>query len=119
MRVKICSLCATVSGTWLLLTALILAGYLDAGIFMPLVLLLMGGTVVGIADRIKKQKPLIIGVGVVLAFLAARNLSFKILILEAAVILAFGYFLFLKQPKNNETANSKTRELEKQLKDCC
>ncbi|KKT29069.1 hypothetical protein A3I36_00215 [Candidatus Giovannonibacteria bacterium RIFCSPLOWO2_02_FULL_45_28] len=119
MRIKICKICAAVSGTWLILTALILARYLNAETFMPLVLLLMGGTVVGIADRAKTQKPLIIGVGIILAFWAVRNLSFWVFILELAALFALAYFFFAKPQQKISADNPKPNELEEKLKDCC
>lgn len=118
MRTKICPICAAVSGTWLLLQALILAGYLNAGIFMPMILLLMGGTVVGIADRFQKQKPFIIGIGMILAYLAAQNLNLVTLGLEIAAIAVIGYFLFFK-PDAESAGKRPESELEKKLKDCC
>ena len=118
MRTKICPICAAVSGTWLLLQVLILAGYLNAEIFMPAVLLLMGGTVVGVAGRFQKQKPLIIGIGMILAFLIARNLSFTILVLEIITLVVIGYFLFLK-PETESREKRPESKLEKKLKDCC
>src|SRR3989344_2590488 len=45
----LCPICSGVSATWLFLTAFVIAGFLEREAFMPLVLLLMGGTVVGIS----------------------------------------------------------------------
>ncbi len=118
MKIKICPICSAVAGTWLLLTALTLSGYLNSEIFLPLISLLMGGSVVGIAYQIGKRKPLIIGAGMLLAFWAARNLSFKVLILEILVLGVIGYFLFLKPAVENPGKTLKS-ELEEKLKDCC
>ncbi len=85
---------------------------------MPLVLLLMGGSVVGIAYQIGKRKPLVIGAGMILAFLVARNLSFNVLILEILVLAVIGYFLFLKPDTDGREKRPKS-ELEEKLKDCC
>ncbi|MDP3934636.1 MAG: hypothetical protein Q8Q46_00195 [Candidatus Giovannonibacteria bacterium] len=118
MRLEICPICAAVSGTWLALTALVLSGYLNSEIFLPLISLLMGGTVVGVAYQIGKRKPVIIGAGMLLAFWAVRNLSFKVLILEILAIAIIGYFLFLKPAIENPKKTPKS-ELEEKLKDCC
>ena len=40
MRLEICPICVAVSGTWLILTALVLSGYLNSEIFLPLVIIL-------------------------------------------------------------------------------
>lgn len=118
MKITICPICAAVAGTWLILTALILANYLNAETFMPLVLLLMGGSVVGIAYQIGKRKPIVIGTGMLLAFWAARNLSFKVLILEILALATIGYFLF-REPTVENLEKLPKSELEKKLKDCC
>src|SRR3989344_9626699 len=118
MRLEICPICAAVSGTWLILTALVLSGYLNSAIFLPLISLLMGGTVVGVAYQIGKRKPIIISVGMLLAFWAVRNLNFAVLILEIAAVAAIGYFLFFK-PSAESRGKRPESELEKKLQDCC
>ena len=123
MRLEICPICAAVSGTWLTLTALVLFGYLNPEIFLPLISLLMGGTVVGVAYQIGKRKPVVIGVGMLLAFWAVRNLSFKVFFLELAVLATLAYFLFVKRDGEDKPVlprDPKTRELlEDKLKNCC
>ena len=123
MRLEICPICAAVSGTWLTLTALVLFGYLNPEIFLPLISLLMGGTVVGVAYQIGKRKPVVIGVGMLLAFWAVRNLSFKVLILELTVLATLAYFLFVKRNGGDKSApprDPKTRKLlEDKMKNCC
>ena len=123
MRLEICPICAAVSGTWLILTALVLFGYLNFEIFLPLISLLMGGTVVGVAYQIGKRKPVVISVGMLLAFWAVRILSFKVFILEIAVLAMLAYLLFVKRNGGDKPAlpqDSKTRELlEEKMKNCC
>ncbi|KKT83314.1 MAG: hypothetical protein UW81_C0021G0018 [Candidatus Giovannonibacteria bacterium GW2011_GWC2_44_9] len=123
MRLEICPICAAVAGTWLLLTALVLSGYLNPEIFLPLITLLMGGTVVGVAYQIGKRKPVVISVGMLLAFWAVRILSFKVFILEIAVLAMLAYLLFVKRNGGDKPAlpqDSKTRELlEEKMKNCC
>ena len=122
MRLEICPICAVVASTWLILTALVLAGYLNSEIFLPLISLLMGGTVVGVAYQIGKRKPVVIGLGMLFAFWAVRNLSVKIFALEVAVLAVLAYFLFLKQIKKTaaaSAADSKAAELEEKMKQCC
>lgn len=120
MRFRICPICVTVSGVWLILTALVLAGYLRSETFLPLIALLMGGTVVGVAYQFESQRPLIIAAGMLLAFLAVRSLSFETLLLEFAVLAALAYFLFRKRGAADGAEKSETREsLEEKLKQCC
>lgn len=110
----------TVSGIWLILTALVLAGYLRSETFLPLIALLMGGSVVGIAYQVGGKRPLIIGAGMLLAFLAVRNLSFKVFVLEVLVMAALAYFLFGEKNGWVNSGKSKTRKsLEEKLKQCC
>lgn len=118
MEIKICPICSVVAGTWLILTALVLSGYLNSEIFLPLISLLMGGTVVGVAYQIGSRKPIVISVGMLLSLLAVRNLSFKALILEILALIIIGYFLFLKPAVENPKKTPKS-ELEEKLKDCC
>ena len=123
MRLEICPICSAVAGTWLLLTALVLSGYLNSEIFLPLISLLMGGTVAGVAYQIGKRKPIIISVGMLLAFLAVRNLNFKVFVLELAVLATLAYFLFVKRNGTTGPAlprDQKARELlEEKMKNCC
>ena len=120
MRLEICPICVAVSGTWLILTALVLSGYLNSEIFLPLISLLMGGSVVGVAYQVGKRKPIIISVGMLLAFWAVRNLSFKVFLLEFAVLAILAYFLFVKRDGGDKPGDPKTRELlEDKMKNCC
>lgn len=109
-----------VSGIWLILTALVLGGYLRAETFLPLIALLMGGTVVGIAYQVGKNRPLIISAGMFLAFLAMRNLSFKVFVLEILTMAALTYFLFAEKnsPIKPEKPTAR-KSLEEKLKQCC
>lgn len=116
MKIKICPVCAIVSAAWLLITAGIVFGLLEAQSWKLVVAIAMGGTVAGIADKVGKQKPLIIGVGMILSFLAVQNLSGGVLFLELAVMLILAYWLFIRPEKTAENTRSK---LEEKLKNCC
>lgn len=120
MRLEICPICAAVSGIWLILTALVLSGYLNSEIFLPLIALLMGGSVVGIAYQFEKRRMLIIGAGMLLAFLALRNLGLKVFILELAALVVLAYFLFARQNGAIRQGDKRARELlEEKMKQCC
>ena len=140
-RVQICPVCAAVSGTWLLLSAGILFGYISKTDFLPIILLLMGGTIVGIAYQGEKSiiwaarnpfwwKLLIITTGMPLAFWAVKNLDVKILILEAAALTALNYLLFFHRAGKKITLESagkslvekksgRIKTIEDKLKNCC
>lgn len=120
MRLKICPICVSVTGIWLVFTALVLTGYLPSKTFLPLIALLMGGSVVGIAYQFAKRRALIIGSGMLLAFLAVRNLSFKVFGLEILAMAALAYLLFREKNGGANSGKSKARELlEEKLKQCC
>ncbi|KKT57462.1 MAG: hypothetical protein UW93_C0004G0077 [Parcubacteria group bacterium GW2011_GWC1_45_13] len=77
----------------------------------------------GVAYQIGKRKPVVISVGMLLAFWAVRILSFKVFILEIAVLAMLAYLLFVKRNGGDKPAlpqDSKTRELlEEKMKNCC
>src|SRR3989338_10434039 len=104
---RICPVCVGVSGTWLLLTALSVNGYLDRETFLPMILLLMGGSVVGIAYQGEKSSPwavahplvwkiTIVIVGMPLASWAAIEARIEVLIAEIILLSIVGYFYFVR-----------------------
>lgn len=130
----VCPVCAGVSGTWFLLTALALAGYADMEMVRPLVLLLMGGTVVGVAyqgERSWKRaarfplawKASVIGAGMPLAFWAAQHASAGVLTAEAVALVMLAYIFFVRRPEGRGSASgaerARVRSLEEKLKGCC
>ena len=141
LPVQICPVCVSVSGTWLLLNAGILFGYIQSTDFLPIILLLMGGTIVGIAYQGEKSlawaaqntfrwKLLIIIIGMPLALWATKNLSFKVLIFEAMILFVLAYLFFFRSPSKKQTFGNanfppakenyeKIKTIENKLKDCC
>ncbi len=130
---QICPICAGVSASWLLLTALILAGYLDADKFLAPILLLMGGSVVGIAYQGEKSlawagrypflwKITVIILGMPLAFWAAQGISSAMLLGEILLLSALAYLFFIKpagKAASAGEASDKIQDLEDKLKNCC
>ena len=130
---RICPICAAVSGTWFWLTAAGLYGLIDPAVYQPIILLLMGGTVAGVAYQGEKSfswvgrfpvawKTAVVVMGIPLAFWAAAGASLKVLVLEAIVLLTLVYFFFVRRSRAREGSGpeaSDMSELEKKLKDCC
>ena len=131
---RICPICAGVSSTWLLLTAASLAGYINGEVFQPFILLLMGGSVVGIAYQGEKSldwagrntlvwKLAVIAIGMPLASWAAAGACIKVLSVEVIVLALLTYLFFVKRGgKTAEEMKAKTSgasKLEEMLKDCC
>lgn len=127
---QICPICAAVSGTWLWLTAASLFGFVPAATYQPLILLLMGGTVVGIAYQgersfaLARRWPLawkifVVGIGFPAAFWAAEGARPAMLAIEAVVLATLAYLFFLRQPEVIRAEDSKVRDLEEKLKNCC
>ncbi len=130
----LCPICSGVSATWLFLTAFVIAGFLEREAFMPLVLLLMGGTVVGISYQGERAllwarenpllwKTLVIIAGMPAAFWAASRPNAGLLAAEAMILGALAYIFFLAGGSSAlagpEKKSVRIDELEKKMKDCC
>ncbi|OHA09739.1 MAG: hypothetical protein A3A44_02030 [Candidatus Sungbacteria bacterium RIFCSPLOWO2_01_FULL_60_25] len=128
LRIRVCPICAGVSGTWLWILAGISFGLLDAGTWSLAAAIAMGGTVVGIAYQVERRlapgrspllwKALCIPVGFVAAhsLLTAAYLAFS----ATAGLLALTAFLFLRQPRATPPEQSqRTADLEERMKECC
>ncbi len=130
---KICPICAGVSGTWFLLLAGILLGWLSVANYYLLIAVLMGGTVVGIAyqgekrlniepENFLKFKTAVIVPGFVLVYFALANIGWLALVIEAAVLAAVMYLYFVR-PNLRERPpvqdKRKIAELEDKMKNCC
>lgn len=133
LPVKICPICAGVSGTWLLLTAAILAGA-DKTTFLPPILLLMGGSVVGIAYQGERSlrwaaghpllwKVIVISIGIPLAFLAANSMSIETFSAEIVILGAASYFFFIRtntSPISEKgVVSDSVKKLEEEMENCC
>ncbi len=132
---KVCPVCAGVSGTWLVLTAAILAGLVSGEELKTVVALLMGGTVVGIAYQGEKVcswakihglvwKLLVIGFGLPMAYLSIVYMGPLTLTGEIVFLATMLYLLFvgphLKTKGQMRSANeAEIERLERKLDDCC
>src|SRR3989338_3631891 len=122
---EICPICAGVSGSWLLISAGITFGLLEAESWQLAVALAMGGSVVGIAYKSEhmflwgRENPLpwkliVIGTGMPLAYLAVSFLSFRVFIAEVIFLLVLTYIFFVRTPERKIMAasNGQIKELE-------
>ncbi|OHA09462.1 MAG: hypothetical protein A3B37_02045 [Candidatus Sungbacteria bacterium RIFCSPLOWO2_01_FULL_59_16] len=131
----ICPICAAVSGTWLWLCAASVFGLLPAAAYQPFILLLMGGTVVGVAYQGERSfawagrwpllwKTAIISIGIPAAFWAVALASPATLALEATALAALAYFFFVRRaaeggPRGEPPMPARVKELEDKLEQCC
>lgn len=130
---SVCAICAGVSGAWVLLSFAILTDLAQAAVYLSVITLLMGGTVVGIAYQAEKrfgwlgEKSFwfrfgIIAVGFYAAHAAVGSLSWPTFAVEIVFLAALVYVFFVRQ--NNGGADPKKHsvkagKLEKELENCC
>lgn len=133
LSLKICPICAGVSGAWLLFTVAMLAGA-DETLLLPPTLLLMGGSVVGIAYQGERSfrwatrhpllwKMIVISIGIPLAFLAANSISIETFSVEIVILGVLSYFFFVRTsispiPEKGVVSHS-VKKLEQEMKNCC
>ncbi|MBI4160397.1 MAG: hypothetical protein HY506_00625 [Candidatus Yanofskybacteria bacterium] len=127
---QICPICAGVSGTWLILTAGIVFGYISADYKLPIAML-MGGTVVGVAFQGEKKiswaktnilswKAPVIIIGMPVAYLLFVKMSTFTIAIEAVVLVAITYLFFFRSVSERGYQDSeKIKEIEKKMEDCC
>src|SRR3989344_5029879 len=119
---QICPFCAGVSGSWIVMTFGILAGYFPFLEYELAVAILMGGTVVGIAyqGELRFRFPvMIIGFGIAYWFL--NHLSWLTFGIEIIILAVVGYAYFFRPAGTVARANSpaNVKKLEEKLKNCC
>lgn len=125
---RICPVCAGVSGTWIWMLAARFLGYpIDLLIFA----ILMGGSVVGIAYQVEKRlfiksaewqtpllwKMLFIPAGFVLAY-GVLTQWWNVVLVSFTFLLSLLFVFFASQRKIKDSGKT-TKELEKKMKDCC
>lgn len=120
----ICPICVGVAGTWLWMLAGRLAG-LEFDISMLAILL--GGSVVGIADQLEKHLPqgrspllwktLFLPAGFVAAYgLAVPHWNLLAMAMVALLLLTTIFFVPRRQPEQN---NAVVEKLKEDMKKCC
>jgi hypothetical protein len=126
LPIRVCAICAGTAGTWIWLLAGILTGLLSFVSYMPVVAILMGGSVVGVAYQGEKYlksgrsslmwKAFFIPLGFGTVW-SVTNFAFGFVILGVLVLLAVAGF-FLELPLSRGDV-SRAEHLEEKMKDCC
>lgn len=126
---EICPICAGVSGTWLWILVGIYFGLLEAGSWLLVAAIAMGGSVVGIAYQVEKRLPqgrsplawklLFIPVGFMTVYFVARFYWLAAVI--GILWLIAVTLLFWRVPGAGKRINGeeKVKELEEKMKKCC
>ncbi len=133
---KLCPVCAGVSGTWTILTALVLGNIINNSSFIIPISILMGGTVVGIAYQGEKSlqwvkrypiawKLAVNVIGFPLVYGAVQYMSWTTFSVELVVLAGLIYAFFIRRgapaephvPHSGDTADVK--KIEKGLEQCC
>ncbi len=134
-NIKICPVCMAVSGTWLALTLGILVGVLNPEPWKMVVVMLMGGSVGGIAYQGEKvlkwagQNPMLwkmflLPPGFVAAYGAVQYMSFWTFggALVVMVVVAYLFFMRKDRPdphKLDRGDSTRVQDIEKGLEKCC
>ncbi|RJQ28543.1 hypothetical protein C4571_03305 [Candidatus Parcubacteria bacterium] len=135
LPIRICPVCAGVSGTWFLLTAAILGGLLPRGEFFVPIAMLMGATVVGVAYQGEKRYdwmkgalwrwmvPVVIG-GLAVAFWLLENMSYASLFVEVIILAVLFYALFIHPSVRGSTRKilkdgDEVKRLLHEMEQCC
>src|SRR3989338_3566819 len=122
-NLRICPICAGVAGTWLLMLVL---RFLDYPISIPVLAILIGGSVVGIAYTIEKRlsgsrsaflfKTLFIPVGFIGAWgIVEENWILAAVSVIALSVIASGFLAKFSPPRNASHPSA----LQKKLEKCC
>ncbi len=130
---SICALCAGVSGAWILMTLAVLADFAPVDLYLPVITLLMGGTVAGIAYQAEKKfnwrgeksfwfRFAVIVAGFYLAHIAIGALSWSTFVIEIVFLTMLVYVFFVRKNSGSENLkkhSAKAEKLEDELKNCC
>ena len=121
-NIRVCLICATVAGTWLTMLLLRFIGY---PISIPILAMLMGGSVVGISYQLERRLPaghsalLFKTMFIPIGFIAAYGIVLEQWILSIAVIAILALVYFSCQAWTPRPASDAQRGLEKKLEECC
>jgi hypothetical protein len=126
---QVCPICAGVSATWLLIIAGVAANFLEAGVWLLVAGILMGGSVVGIAYQAEKRLPagrsalawkvffIPFGFAAAYSLIQFWWLIFAglILVLLAGAVL----FFYSRQTPDSEAHRRQVESLKAKMEDCC
>ncbi len=121
---SLCPICVGVGSTWLWMVVARLLGY---PIDVTMLAILLGGSVVGIANMVEKRLPpahsallwktLFIPAGFAATYaLATQRWTF---LTAAAVVMVSLAIVFLRPPDSTPQTNEKVDELTRKMKNCC
>ncbi|OGL64814.1 hypothetical protein A3B21_03780 [Candidatus Uhrbacteria bacterium RIFCSPLOWO2_01_FULL_47_24] len=132
---KICPVCAGVSGTWLVLGALMLAGRLPEATYLLPIAILMGGSVVGIGYQGEKSyrwpaqnpviwKLIVMSIGFPLVYNVVLRLNWSVWFGELIALCLLMYAFFVRKAKPephtpHRSDDSDVQKIEKGLEKCC
>ena len=131
IKYKICSVCAGVSMTWILITLGILTGYLGPETYKLILATLIGGTGVGVGYQGEKTfgltgarslrfKLFSALSGFALAYLNFHFISWTLLAADVFVLVAIGYLYFVfPYRKISGSGEDRKKYIEEKLKNCC
>jgi hypothetical protein len=129
---KICAICAGVSGAWLLATLGILLGFVSLNDYRLPILMLMGGTAVGIAFQGQeklafakkniwrwKVPSTLIGLGIFYWFFT--NMGWLTFAAEAGLLgfLIFVFFIRKNEIVHGVTEKTSNQGIKEKLEECC
>lgn len=125
LSIKVCPVCAGVSGTWLWMLAARFFGYQVDPVALAM---LLGGSVVGIAYQVEKRLPhgrspfiwklIFIPVGFAAAY--GLVLPYWEIFVASSFLLIMFTVIFLRPSNHQSTAAKRAvEELEDRMKDCC
>ena len=121
-NIRICLICAGVALTWLSMLLLRFIGY---PISIPILAMLMGGSVVGIAYQLERRLPeghsalLFKMVFIPIGFVAAYSIVLEQWVLSIAVVVILALVYFGCRAWTPQSANGAPLELKKKLEECC
>ena len=121
-NIRVCLICAGVSLTWLTMLLLRFLGY---PISIPILAMLMGGSVVGIAYQLERRLPeghsaLLFKMAFIpIGFIAAYGIILEQWFLSVVTIAILALTYFSCQAWTPRPASGEQLELKKKLEDCC
>ena len=128
---SICPVCAGVSMAWCLISLAVWLDWLLFSQYQLAIVILMGGTAVGIASQAEKKFPRladniflfkipIICGGFLLAYWSAKQITLGSLLSEAVILTAAAYVFFVRKNKVNDfKMNKAVEKIKEKMKECC
>ena len=115
LPLKICPICAGVSGTWVWILGSRFFGY---EVDLMILAILMGGSVVGLSSKLDKNWKILL---TPLGFIVVYNLLLEnwTALFASFTLFLLMLFLFLPSSKRLNSDRDATKELRQKMKKCC